>query len=203
MILYEKTPRIRYFQPQPNACPNSRQSHCPEHGAGVEELEVETAGQRLRAREHDIRAIDRDDARCPSRGFHRQVAFTAAKARDLERRHQQAERTRPGRPAPPRHELARVAGIRPGVQLEVLLPEPQDFLQPRTLERIAANPDDFYKGKMAAEIAAFEAKNGGNITAADLAAYECKERTPLVGHYRGYEVLTSLGRRFHRVYRTA
>jgi gamma-glutamyltranspeptidase/glutathione hydrolase len=44
---------------------------------------------------------------------------------------------------------------------------------------------------MAAEIAAFEAKNGGNITAADLAAYKCKERTPLVGHYRGYEVLTS------------
>jgi len=68
------------------------------------------------------------------------------------------------------------------------------FKQPdlaRTLERIAANPKDFYKGKMAAEIAAFEAKNGGNITAADLAAYECKERTPLVGHYRGYEVLTS------------
>jgi len=70
----------------------------------------------------------------------------------------------------------------------------ETFQQPdlaHTLERIAANPEDFYKGKMAAEIAAFEAKNGGNITAADLAAYECKERTPLVGHYRGYEVLTS------------
>jgi gamma-glutamyltranspeptidase/glutathione hydrolase len=70
----------------------------------------------------------------------------------------------------------------------------ETFKQPdltHTLERIAANPDDFYKGKMAAEIAAFEAKNGGNITASDLAAYECKERTPLVGHYRGYEVLTS------------
>jgi gamma-glutamyltranspeptidase/glutathione hydrolase len=68
------------------------------------------------------------------------------------------------------------------------------FQQPdlaRTLQRIAADPEDFYKGKMAAEIAAFEAKNGGNITAADLAAYECKERTPLVGHYHGYEVLTS------------
>lgn len=68
------------------------------------------------------------------------------------------------------------------------------FQQPdlaRTLERIAADPEDFYKGKIAAEIAAFEAKSGGNISAADLAAYECKERTPLVGHYRGYEVLTS------------
>ena len=68
------------------------------------------------------------------------------------------------------------------------------FKQPelaKTLERIAANPDDFYKGKMAAEIAAFEAANHGLITAADLAAYQVKERTPLIGHYRGLEVLTS------------
>jgi len=68
------------------------------------------------------------------------------------------------------------------------------FKQPElaaTLTRIAANPDDFYKGKMAAEIAAFEAANNGLITAADLAAYQVKERTPLVGHYRGLEVLTS------------
>jgi gamma-glutamyltranspeptidase/glutathione hydrolase len=68
------------------------------------------------------------------------------------------------------------------------------FKQPdlaKTLERIAASPDDFYKGKMAAEIAAFEAANHGLITAADMAAYQVKERTPLVGHYRGLEVLTS------------
>lgn len=70
----------------------------------------------------------------------------------------------------------------------------ETFKQPelaKTLERIAADPSDFYKGKMAAEIAAFEAKNGGNITAADLAAYECKDRTPLLGHYHGLDVLTS------------
>jgi gamma-glutamyltranspeptidase/glutathione hydrolase len=70
----------------------------------------------------------------------------------------------------------------------------ETFQQPelaRTLERIAANPDDFYKGKMAAEIAAFEAAHDGLITAADLAAYEVKERTPLIGHYHGLEVLTS------------
>jgi len=68
------------------------------------------------------------------------------------------------------------------------------FKQPElaaTLERIAADPGDFYKGKMAAEIAAFEAANEGLITARDLAAYEVKERVPLVGHYRGLEVLTS------------
>jgi gamma-glutamyltranspeptidase/glutathione hydrolase len=68
------------------------------------------------------------------------------------------------------------------------------FIQPelaRTLLRIAADPDDFYKGKMAAEIGAFEAANNGLITANDLAAYQVKERTPLVGHYRGLDVLTS------------
>ena len=68
------------------------------------------------------------------------------------------------------------------------------FQQPelaRTLQRIATDPDDFYRGKLAAEIAAFEQANKGLITAQDLAAYEVKERTPLVGHYHGYEVLTS------------
>jgi gamma-glutamyltranspeptidase/glutathione hydrolase len=68
------------------------------------------------------------------------------------------------------------------------------FVQPelaRTLLRIAANPEDFYKGKMAAEIAAFEQANHGLITASDLAAYQVKERTPLLGHYHGLDVLTS------------
>jgi gamma-glutamyltranspeptidase/glutathione hydrolase len=70
----------------------------------------------------------------------------------------------------------------------------ETFKQPElaaTLERIATDPSDFYKGKMAGEIAAFEAANDGLITARDLAAYEVKERVPLVGHYRGLEVLTS------------
>jgi gamma-glutamyltranspeptidase/glutathione hydrolase len=68
------------------------------------------------------------------------------------------------------------------------------FVQPelaKTLERIAENPDEFYKGKMAEQIAAYEKANGGLITADDLAHYEAKERTPLVGSYRGLEVLTS------------
>jgi gamma-glutamyltranspeptidase/glutathione hydrolase len=70
----------------------------------------------------------------------------------------------------------------------------ETFKQPelaKTLERIAASPDDFYTGKLAAEIAAFEKAHDGLITAADLAAYQVKERTPLVGHYHGLEVLTS------------
>jgi gamma-glutamyltranspeptidase/glutathione hydrolase len=68
------------------------------------------------------------------------------------------------------------------------------FKQPEladTLTRIAANPADFYHGKLAAQIAAFEGANHGLITAQDLAGYQVKERTPLIGHYHGYEVLTS------------
>ena len=68
------------------------------------------------------------------------------------------------------------------------------FKQPelaRTLERIAADPDTFYKGAMARELAAEMQKNGGLITAKDLAEYEVKEREPLRGTYRGYQILSS------------
>lgn len=68
------------------------------------------------------------------------------------------------------------------------------FKQPelaRTLERIAANPDDFYHGQMAKEIAAGIQKGGGLITEKDLASYEVKERTPIHGSYRGYEIISA------------
>jgi gamma-glutamyltranspeptidase/glutathione hydrolase len=68
------------------------------------------------------------------------------------------------------------------------------FKQPEladTLVRIAADPSDFYRGKLAAQIAAFESAHHGLITAQDLAAYQVKERAPLIGTYRGLEVLTS------------
>ncbi len=61
----------------------------------------------------------------------------------------------------------------------------------KTLERIAKNPDDFYHGDIARELAAFIQKGGGLITAADLAAYEVKEREPIRGSYRGYEVISA------------
>jgi gamma-glutamyltranspeptidase/glutathione hydrolase len=61
----------------------------------------------------------------------------------------------------------------------------------RTLERIAANPRTFYHGTMAQQIATYEKANGGLITAADLAHYQVKERKPLVGSYRGLQVLTA------------
>ena len=68
------------------------------------------------------------------------------------------------------------------------------FQQPdlaRTLERIAANPDDFYHGSLARELAASLQKGGGLITADDLAQYEVKEREPVRGTYRGYEIISA------------
>jgi gamma-glutamyltranspeptidase / glutathione hydrolase len=68
------------------------------------------------------------------------------------------------------------------------------FIQPelaQTLRRIAADPTTFYRGAMAQELAAFIQKGGGLITAADLAAYHVKDREPLTGFYRGYQILTA------------
>src|SRR3989441_5810098 len=69
------------------------------------------------------------------------------------------------------------------------------FRQPqlaRILERIASNPDDFYHGAMARELAAAIQKGGGLVTAADLADYEVKEREPVRGTYRGYQIISPL-----------
>jgi gamma-glutamyltranspeptidase / glutathione hydrolase len=68
------------------------------------------------------------------------------------------------------------------------------FRQPdlaRTLERIAAKPDDFYHGALARELAAAMQKGGGLITADDLAHYAVKEREPVRGTYRGYEIISA------------
>ena len=68
------------------------------------------------------------------------------------------------------------------------------FRQPdlaRTLERIAEKPDDFYHGSLARELAAAMQKGGGLMTADDLAHYEVKEREPVRGTYRGYEVISA------------
>ncbi|HEY1527236.1 MAG TPA: gamma-glutamyltransferase [Candidatus Angelobacter sp.] len=70
------------------------------------------------------------------------------------------------------------------------------FRQPelaRTLERIAANPkaNEFYKGAMARELAAEIKRGGGLVTAEDLAEYEVKERQPIKGTYRGYEIISA------------
>jgi gamma-glutamyltranspeptidase/glutathione hydrolase len=68
------------------------------------------------------------------------------------------------------------------------------FRQPelaRTLQRIADNPNDFYHGSLARELAAAMQKRGGLITTEDLAQYEVKERQPIRGTYRGYEIISA------------
>jgi len=70
----------------------------------------------------------------------------------------------------------------------------ETFRQPelaRTLERIAKDPDDFYHGAMARALAASLQKGGALITAADLAQYEVKEREPIRGSYRGYDIISA------------
>jgi gamma-glutamyltranspeptidase/glutathione hydrolase len=70
----------------------------------------------------------------------------------------------------------------------------ETFRQPdlaRTLQRISQKPDDFYHGTLARELAAALQKGGGLVTADDLAHYEVKEREPVRGTYRGYEVISA------------
>ncbi len=92
-------------------------------------------------------------------------------------------------------DLAKFAESRRIFQRDGNFYQPGDvFKQPelaRTLERIAKNPDDFYHGDLARELAAAMQKGGGLITAQDLADYEVKERQPIRGTYRGYEVISA------------
>jgi gamma-glutamyltranspeptidase/glutathione hydrolase len=72
--------------------------------------------------------------------------------------------------------------------------EGETFKQPvlaATLTAISKDPTTFYKGAMAQQIAAFEKAGGGLITEEDLAAYKIKDRTPIKGQYRGFDVITA------------
>jgi gamma-glutamyltranspeptidase / glutathione hydrolase len=61
----------------------------------------------------------------------------------------------------------------------------------KTLMRIAAEgPDGFYRGETAALIEREMAAHGGLITRADLAGYKAKKRVPVIGNYRGYEIIS-------------
>lgn len=58
-----------------------------------------------------------------------------------------------------------------------------------TLRRIAdEGPDAFYAGKLAEMFEAEMKRGGGLISQADLKAYQAKERTPVLGEYRGYQI---------------
>ena len=61
----------------------------------------------------------------------------------------------------------------------------------RTLERIERQGrDGFYGGETARLVADEMRRGGGIITEADLAAYQARERTPLRGSFRGYEIIS-------------
>jgi len=61
-----------------------------------------------------------------------------------------------------------------------------------TLKKIAqGGAREFYQGSIAAQLEAEMKRNGGLITGNDLRAYQVKTRPPLVGHFRGYEVITA------------
>ena len=68
------------------------------------------------------------------------------------------------------------------------------FRQPelaQTLGTIARKgPDGFYRGRVARALVASMKLHGGIISAKDLKDYQAKIRRPLVGHFRGYTVLT-------------
>jgi gamma-glutamyltranspeptidase/glutathione hydrolase len=60
----------------------------------------------------------------------------------------------------------------------------------RTLQRIAdQGPAGFYEGETAALIEKEMKANGGLITREDLKSYQAKQRAPIKGTYRGYEVV--------------
>ncbi len=61
----------------------------------------------------------------------------------------------------------------------------------KTLAAIAnEGADVFYKGWIADRIAEDMKANGGLITKEDLAAYQAKERKPVYGSFRGYEIIS-------------
>ena len=67
------------------------------------------------------------------------------------------------------------------------------FKQPdlaRTLQRIAdQGPAGFYEGETAALIEKEMKANGGLITREDLKNYQAKQRAPIKGTYRGYDII--------------
>ncbi|MCS6884069.1 MAG: gamma-glutamyltransferase [Acidobacteriota bacterium] len=59
-----------------------------------------------------------------------------------------------------------------------------------TLRRLQRNPRDFYEGETAKLIIEEMRRGKGIISAEDLKNYRPKERKPLIGTYRGYEIIT-------------
>jgi gamma-glutamyltranspeptidase/glutathione hydrolase len=62
----------------------------------------------------------------------------------------------------------------------------------KSLEQIAeGGPDIFYKGGIAQKIVKFSKKQHGLLTLKDFQSYRVKQRTPLVGSFRGHRIVTA------------
>ena len=72
--------------------------------------------------------------------------------------------------------------------------EGEMFRQPELAATFARlqrfGPDEFYRGQTARMIVADMKRNNGLMTLDDLRGYVAKERTPLRGDYRGYEIIS-------------
>jgi gamma-glutamyltranspeptidase/glutathione hydrolase len=72
--------------------------------------------------------------------------------------------------------------------------EGEVFAQPAlavTLQRIAADPDSFYHGAIARELIDELHKGGALLTLDDLAQYTVVERTPIIGSFHNYTVISA------------
>jgi gamma-glutamyltranspeptidase/glutathione hydrolase len=68
----------------------------------------------------------------------------------------------------------------------------ETFRQPelaRTLTQIEKDPRSFYHGALASALAQAIQKHGGLVSKKDLEIYQVKERAPLIGTYRQYEIV--------------
>jgi len=88
------------------------------------------------------------------------------------------------------YEATRQAFSKDGVPYEVGDTIRQDDLA-RTLNRIMlGRADGFYRGETARLLAAEMERGGGLITEEDLSRYRARERAPVVGSYRGYDIIS-------------
>ncbi len=75
-----------------------------------------------------------------------------------------------------------------------LYKEGETFAQPalaHTLQRIATDPDTFYHGAMAHELIDELKKGGALLTLDDLAQYAVVERSPIIGAFHNYTVISA------------
>ncbi|MDE3200326.1 MAG: gamma-glutamyltransferase [Acidobacteriota bacterium] len=92
-------------------------------------------------------------------------------------------------------DLAKFPASRHIFQRDGRLYQPGEFFkQPvlaQTLTRIASDPDDFYNGVMAKQLIGDLKKGGSLITLNDLAQYNVVERTPVIGTFHNYEIISA------------